>query len=128
MRSAVAVAASIAVAACLTPPAQAAPGDLDVTFGVGGRQVTDLGGGDVAVAVAVQPDGKLVVGVTGLARYAADGTLDPTFSGDGIRNDQGGRAIALQPDGKIVVAGTDYVAGNSRWVVARYNPDGSLDP
>src|SRR3954454_3313444 len=127
MRSAVAVAISIAAAPCLAPPAQAAPGDLDVTFGSGGRQVTDLGGYDTAVAVAIQPDGKLVVVGSSLARFTADGRLDPTFSGDGIQGDVGGSAIALQPDGKIVVAGTDNAASHSRWTVTRRNPDGSPD-
>src|SRR2546427_7316146 len=39
----------------------AGPGDLDATFGIGGRVLTDFGGGDRARAVALQADGKIVV-------------------------------------------------------------------
>ena len=65
--------------------AQAAPGDLDGTFGVGGKVTTDLGRGS---AVAIQSDGKLVAVGTwnsmfALARYNADGSLDTSFDGDG---------------------------------------------
>src|SRR2546427_10872986 len=38
----------------------AGPGDLDATFGIGGRVLTDFGGGDRARAVALQADGKIV--------------------------------------------------------------------
>jgi uncharacterized delta-60 repeat protein len=62
------------------------------------------------------------------------GDLDPTFSSDGKFTDplgEGARpggsfgSVALQPDGKIVAAGG---ASNSVSLVARLNPDGSLDP
>src|SRR4051812_30122233 len=69
--------------------ASTAPGDLDVSFSGDGKQITDFGGSDAATAVAVQADGKIVVagssdGNFALARYAADGTLDASFSGDGL--------------------------------------------
>src|SRR5437879_10963396 len=42
--------------------AQAAAGDLDPSFGIGGKETTDLKRStDIANAVAVQADGKLVV-------------------------------------------------------------------
>jgi len=52
--------------------------------------------------------------------YAADGDLDPTFSGDGKQTSDAGGAsdVAVQPDGKIVAVGAGII---------RYNPDGSLD-
>src|SRR5215216_4425983 len=72
--------------------AQAAAGDLDPTFGSGGTVMTDINRStDLAQAVAVQADGKLVVvGQTyknndfsnedfAVARYNTDGTLDTTF-------------------------------------------------
>jgi uncharacterized delta-60 repeat protein len=99
-----------------------------------------LGGGDQANAVAVQPDGKIVV--TGFAtrngidsdlaivRYKTDGTPDPSFGTNGIvttdlgtRSDDA-RALVLQPDGRIVVAGT---AGDDI-AVARYTSGGQADP
>ncbi len=90
-----------------------------------------------AYAVAVQADGKVVVGgafatVDGaerprLARFAADGSLDATFAAAFGTNDII-RAIAVQADGKILVGGDFWsVGGVSRQVVARLNPDGSLD-
>jgi uncharacterized delta-60 repeat protein len=80
----------------LTPRASAAAGDLDPTFGTGGRVTTDLGGFDTAYAVAVQPDGKLVVAGSGgqdivgqppgdfcVVRYKSDGSLDAGFGSGG---------------------------------------------
>jgi len=72
--------------------AQAADGDLDPTFGTDGKVLTDFDHStDIAYAVAIQADGKVVVvGTTYLdndfsdedfavARYNPDGTLDKTF-------------------------------------------------
>ena len=126
----------------------AAAGDLDPTFGVGGKVTTDLKRStDLANAVAVQTDGKLVVvGETyknndssnedfAVARYNTDGTLDTTFGSRGrVRTDFPTlaaipSAVVIQPDGKIVVAGGAFplftFAGN--FEVVRYNPNGSLD-
>ena len=70
-------------------------------------------------------------GVFALARYNADGSLDPNFSGDGKERTvfgAGATDVTLQPDGKLVVvggAGDQYDAPGLR--VARYNPNGSLD-
>ncbi len=111
-----------------------APGDLDVTFSVDGKQTTDFGGSDLASAVAVQADGKLVVagssdGNFALARYAVDGALDPSFSGDGlVTTDLGGtddgQGVVIQTDGKIVVAG----GSEENFALARYTTGGGLDP
>lgn len=112
-------------------------GALDLSFGVAGRVVTSFGDGeDEANAVAIQPDGKIVVGGLahgdfGLARYDAGGNLDPTFSGDGrvatfilgTASYDVVDAVAIQPDGKIVAAG----ASTNNFAVARYLADGSLD-
>jgi uncharacterized delta-60 repeat protein len=119
------------------PAAQA--GMLDPTFGTGGKVLTDFGfANDIANAVALQPDGKLVVGGWAgndfsLARYNPDGSLDPSFGDGGLvrTNFANGAAesvdhidgIALQPDGKIVAVG----GSNGDFALARYNPDGRLD-
>jgi uncharacterized delta-60 repeat protein len=120
----------------------AADGALDLEFGVGGRLRTDLGLNAAAMDVAVQPDGKIVVaGATwesqsdlvshdfALVRFNPNGSLDTSFNGNGkLTTDFGayehGGAVVIQPDGKIVVAGLSIPAG---MVLARYNPDGSLD-
>ncbi len=120
-----------------------APGALDLTFGTGGIVTTDLGFYDGFSALVWQPDGKLVaagsstVSATSpsrfaLARYQPDGSLDATFGTGGVvTTDLGGNhtidALVLQPDGKLVAAGR-YLGQIDSSILARYNPDGSLDP
>ncbi len=94
---------------------------------------TDFGGTDIANAVVLQSDGKIVaVGQDSsdfaLARYNADGSLDSSFgTGGKVTTDFGGSdaalAAVLQPDGKIVAVGTSA----ADFALARYNTDGSLD-
>jgi uncharacterized delta-60 repeat protein len=117
-------------------------GTLDTSFSGDGRQRTYFFGTDHATGVAIQGDGKIVVvgdayNLTtdvadfAIARYNPNGTLDTSFSGDGRQTTSfgGGRdiahGVAIQDDGKIVAAGQ---GGNSDFALARYNPDGSLDP
>jgi uncharacterized delta-60 repeat protein len=115
-------------------------GSLDTTFGGDGKVTTSFAGGfAIARGVAIQADGKIVAAGTVsrrlstivLARYETNGSLDPTFAGDGRAKAAfpGGmfvRAIAIQADGRIVVAGS---SGSSvtRFAVARFTTDGSLD-
>ncbi|MBI5351847.1 MAG: hypothetical protein HZB50_04340 [Chloroflexi bacterium] len=126
----------------------------DLAFGTDGRVITDfgirvsnVGFANYGNAVAIQPNGKIVVaGSSGnggsdsqfaLARYNTNGSLDTTFDMDGkVKTDLGGNqgqgwAVAIQSDGKIIVAGdtgnrnTDYCC--SGFELARYKPNGSLD-
>lgn len=96
-------------------------GALDPTFGGDGKVTTDFSPGqDLANALAVQADGKLVVagrtdgsgGRFALARYDTSGALDPTFGGDGrVRTNftrQEDRADAVRrPDGREDRRGRD---------------------
>jgi len=124
-----------------------ANGSLDTSFDGDGKVTTDfLGFSDHAEAIAVQPDGKIIVaGSTSisiqggerfaLVRYNPNGSLDTTFGTGGKlttgltgADDSGAFDIALQPDGKIIVVG--YVQNNSGGgsaALARYNENGSLD-
>jgi uncharacterized delta-60 repeat protein len=118
-----------------------AAGDLDLTFGIGGRVMTDIssptaGLSDRANGVAVQQDGRLVVVGSNadadfaVVRYNTEGTLDLTFSGDGklTTNFNAGVAeaaqrVAIDMLGRLVVvgqSGTDFA-------LARYLSDGTLD-
>jgi uncharacterized delta-60 repeat protein len=128
--------------------AQAADGDLDPTFGTDGKVLTDFNQStDIANAVAIQADGKLVVAGTtyrdndfstedfAVARYNPDGTLDKTFGvGGKVQTDFPNLAavassVVVQPDGKIVVAGGAFPLFTflGDFKVVRYNSDGSLD-
>src|ERR1051325_5815635 len=120
--------------------AQAAPGDLDTSFGNGGKVTIGLPGKQLNnTAVAMQADGKIiVVGYTSpsgdfvVARVNTDGSLAPSFgSGAAVTTDFGSQdaanAVVIQADGKIVVTGSKGTAINQDFALARYNPDGSLD-
>jgi uncharacterized delta-60 repeat protein len=122
-----------------------ADGSLDATFG-GGAVTTDLAWEKVDLAndVVLQPDGKIVaagivetgVGDTRFAvvRYNSDGTLDTSFSGDGVTRADFSSGTdeafgtALLSDGRIVAAGTaDATSANPKFAVAVFTPDGALD-
>ena len=112
-------------------------GTPDTTFNVGG-----LGANGTVYALAVQTDGKVVIGgdfiavnntaVNHIARLNVDGSLDNTFT-NAISNAAAGandsvRAITIQPDGKILIGGLfTSVNGITMNHLARLNTDGSLD-
>ncbi len=110
-----------------------ADGTTDTTFNPG----SGTGGFYSAFALAVQTDGKILVGGdfpsfgggannSGIARLNADGSLDATFdaSVSGTVN-----AIAVQTDGKILIGGNfSYVNGTPGTnYIARLNADGTTD-
>src|SRR5215211_579841 len=124
-----------------------ADGTPDKTFDGDGRTVVQFGPRDNATALALQPDGKIIVAgstdsdaspATGsfslaVARLNSGGVVDPTFNHGAGRQviDFGGQELAkdvlVDPDGKIVVAGDGFKDGNSNFVWARLEDDGDLD-
>ena len=127
------------LAAAVAAAAHGAAGDLDPSFSADGKQLSDFGAGpSAAEAVVRQGDGKIVVvgeadGNFLVARYNLDGSLDPSFSGDGrvqtnFGASDGANDVALQGN-KIVVVGHTHEqeAHFGAFALARYNPDGSLD-
>lgn len=116
-------------------------GSLDTSFDADGIATTSVGTYSNGIAVAIQPDGKIVAAGYGMdndfavVRYNSDGSLDTSFSGDGMMatNVSGrdfARSVAIQSDGQIVVAGvTDSsYTGKYKFGVIRLNgSDGSLD-
>jgi uncharacterized delta-60 repeat protein len=123
-----------------------AAGALDPTFGTNGRVATTVGSGARASAVAVQPDGKIVVvgdvvrGASqrdiAVVRYNANGTPDLSFGENGrvivaISNrNEIINAVAIDGSGRIVVAGSIEPFDDTPitdFLIVRFTPNGALD-
>lgn len=131
--SALAVASIHAASATTVITSERSPGTLDTTFDPG------TGANDIVFAVALQPDGTILVGGqfsqfnniphTCLVRLTENGSLDsaykPNITGPGFAAVVG---VALQPDGKALIGGLfTRVNGVARSNIARLKTDGSLD-
>lgn len=127
-----------------TAAATAQDGSFDTGFGTGGKVYTKIGTREeYGNAIAVQSNGAIVVAGTYYAasiitrpfivRYLENGTLDNSFSGDGRVTAAVGTgsdilsAVAVQPDGRIIGAGTAIVNDLERFLVLRFNADGTPD-
>ncbi|HEX3356985.1 MAG TPA: hypothetical protein VHS31_08445, partial [Tepidisphaeraceae bacterium] len=135
-----------------------ANGSPDTTFGSLGSGVVSVHVSDddttnIAYAVAIQTDGKIVVAgqaihsINGgdpmiVCRFLSNGSLDHSFDDDGIveinrfggtigpADYARGNAIAIQKDGKIIIAGDEeegFTNPNDNLVMTRLNTDGSMD-
>jgi uncharacterized delta-60 repeat protein len=148
------LALACAAIALSTPPISAQiPGDFDSSFALGNGKIPNLSignGNDRALAVALQPDGKMVMAgdcnngtysKMCLARLNADGTLDTAFVGPPGSLPGSGKfilsigptnetayAVAVQPDGKIVVSGSCTAnSATNDFCIARLLPNGNYD-
>ena len=108
-------------------------GTTDVTFENGLPGVTGL-----VNCVALQPDGKVIIGGyffmvngvarTRIARLNQDGSVDTTFQNGMAGADDEVEAVTVQPDGKVLMGGFFSSVNNvHRSAIARLNSDGSLD-
>jgi uncharacterized delta-60 repeat protein len=114
-------------------------GTRDNSFDGDGRLTTGFGGDEGADAVALQPDGKIVVLGTRaglpsypsyMARYLPNGKLDTTFDGDGKRTIPVDSLydLALQPDGKLLAQGYHKSPdGDYKFALHRLLPSGAHD-
>lgn len=121
-------------------------GTLDSSFDGDGMVITDFQNRDIARAVAIQDDGKIIVAgysmfsefgnaSFALARYNSDGSPDNSFGDDGkVGAEFSGyleiiNALAIQNDGSIVVGGQAYDTSTFTFdfEVVRFNPNGTLD-
>lgn len=121
-------------------------GSLDNSFGAAGKVVTSVGSNNQAYAtcLAITPAGKILAGGNAyhdsdhyftLVQYQSNGNLDQGFGAGGVvltnvvDGDNFIESIAVLPDGKIMVAGhSEKSFSDSDFSMARYFPDGSLDP
>jgi len=123
------------------------PGDLDKTFGNGGKVNVGISGYyDVAKSMALQHDGKIVVVGYGkeslasfkglsMARYLQNGEMDFDFGNLGVIHrvtmDLEGEAysVAIQQDNKIVVAGYSIspATNNEEITLIRFTENGNID-
>jgi uncharacterized delta-60 repeat protein len=147
----------LAFALCLAAPAQAAPLVPDPSFSGDGRATIHLAGHDlIAFAVAIAPDGKIVVAgealskadhgrpAVAVARLLSNGAPDATFGGDGLVVTQaatlalsasdprsGATGVVVLPDRRIVIGGyaRSRVGASDRagFLLARYTESGALD-
>ncbi len=122
-----------------------ADGTRDTTFGNDGIIKTNIGDGDIASCIAIEPDGKIVVAgraekpenMQAIARYNPDGTPDGTFGKGGeviklIGTQNTMNSIQIQSSGKIVLAGNMQTSsGNECGLLVRYqydeNTEGSIN-
>ncbi len=137
---------ALLLTALLAPTlAQAAkPGDLDPSFGDGGKVKTGFENCRCrAHSVAIDSRGRIVAAGGGaergadfaLARYEPNGKLDPSFSGDGrvttdfFGGSDSARSVAIDSHGRVVAAGYWCELAGCDWnlALARYDHDGSLD-
>lgn len=129
-------------------------GALDPSFGSGGVVQGPtingpLGAGSLGHAVAIQPNGQIVVvgtsttpdgsATTGIVveRFNTNGSLDTTFGSGGVVTALGaqlatGQGVAIQANGQILATGSANASGSDgvspRLAVIRLNTNGALDP
>jgi uncharacterized delta-60 repeat protein len=115
-------------------------GSFDTTFNATGSVTTNVEGADRLIEVKIQPDGKIVaagnsvnVNKSLVIRYNSNGTLDTTFSGDGIAlNDfsvdgEPTKSVVINPiTGSITTVGSNFNGSNTT-IVIRYLSNGNLD-
>lgn len=121
-----------------------ADGTPDMTFGVGGSVVIDLGADEKAFDVAIDSQGRIIVvgqtialgGVSRslVVRLLADGSLDPVFGTAGAtavqhQNDVLGyaKSIVIGADDSVTIGGTTMVSTNLLFMAARLTSAGVLD-
>jgi uncharacterized delta-60 repeat protein len=135
----------------LTVALRTSTGDLDTTWGGSGVRHVDLGSGDDrANAIALQPDGRVVLAGTQdvlgngadtaavTARLRTDGALDTAYGAAGRTRFRPGRDVSandvvIAPTGQIVLAigdrgGNTNADDDDTFTVLRLRADGSPDP
>ncbi len=125
-----------------------ADGTIDQSYGTNGVcVVSSIQGTSYAKGIAIQNDGKAVLAgfyANGgsnkwfITRINTDGTLDNTFGDNGVvlmsigEGQDFCQTVEIQPDGKILAGGQTWIENDPElqydFVIARLNPNGTLDP
>jgi uncharacterized delta-60 repeat protein len=122
-------------------------GSSDISFALGGFNLVDNfdGGEDIAQAMTVQSDGKILLAgyihnelqqsIPAVYRFTDTGFLDETFGTGGLATvpveevENEFTTIAVRPDGKIVATGHYSIFFNIwGFLVAQFDENGVLDP
>jgi uncharacterized delta-60 repeat protein len=115
-----------------------ADGSLDQSFGTSGIAYADFGGDETPYSLAVKSDGSFVVageynGDFAVAKFLANGTLDTSFSADGLQtvdflgfNDRANE-VMFDTAGRVVLAGYAYNGSNYDFALARLTTAGTPD-
>ncbi|HUW71008.1 MAG TPA: cadherin-like beta sandwich domain-containing protein [bacterium] len=117
-----------------------ADGTIDSTFLAAGTGVGEGSGGTGTVGcIAIQSDGKLVIGgyfatykgITrgDIARVNSDGSLDTTFLTTGVGANESVSKVVFLPDGKLLISGwfSTFNGLTNRGRFTRLNSNGSAD-
>jgi uncharacterized delta-60 repeat protein len=142
----------------ITLSKQLPDGNRDESFGKYGFRLYEFPTSISDLSLAVQPDGKFIVGGSSISlsnpadvdffatRIDASGNIDTSFgnngsiikdftpAGSGMVSRDLACAIILQPDGKIIIAGAvdQYIPGQARSsayaVMVRTDQNGNIDP
>jgi uncharacterized delta-60 repeat protein len=113
-------------------------GLIDSSFGTNGWVRTNISGDDYGMDIALQKDGKIVVGGEAgnggnyrfaTVRYTSAGTLDTSYSVDGISVatapingvSYSGQGLVIQSDGKIALGGYKSLTNVYEFSLTRFN-------
>lgn len=117
-------------------------GGLDTKFAERGKFILNLGGVEKVFGLALDVNGKIVVagytvqkktkGDFFVVRLSPEGELDRSFGKAGVashdfKGHEEAHFLKIQKNQKIIVAGFRKKAGRQQFLLARFEPNGSLD-
>lgn len=115
-------------------------GILDTSFGINGKVTTVIGNSEYVIAIAIQPDGKIIatgqVNLPGginsgfVCRYNNDGSLDTSFATNGIYTSPVSSefsSVMVLSNGSIIFGGNTYINNDYLAIIVKLNSNGTED-